>query len=162
MTQPRRRLPVAQINIVVMTAIVYALYFGIAHNDASIVPTSSSDWGGFLSSIVPTAAAFGLCGLVFRIFICIRYASLAGIIPFKRYLVRYLCGIAYAACWLGFLVVSSNYLSSVASAPFARLVLLAGITAAALALFVGLTPFGRRQYAEAVALLAGLRQREVR
>jgi len=53
----RRRLPVAQINMVVMTAIVYYLYFGIAFNDASLVPGRTSDWSGFLAAIVPTWTA---------------------------------------------------------------------------------------------------------
>jgi protein-S-isoprenylcysteine O-methyltransferase Ste14 len=56
----RRRVPVAQINIVVMTLIVYYLYFGIAHNDASIFPGGTSDWSGFFAAIVPTFAAFAV------------------------------------------------------------------------------------------------------
>jgi protein-S-isoprenylcysteine O-methyltransferase Ste14 len=55
--KPRRRVPVAQINIVVMTAIVYYLYFGIAFNGASILPRGTADWGGFFAAIVPTGAA---------------------------------------------------------------------------------------------------------
>jgi protein-S-isoprenylcysteine O-methyltransferase Ste14 len=56
----KRRVPIAQINIVVMTAIVYYLYFGIAFNDASILPGSASDWSGFFSAIVPTGVALGV------------------------------------------------------------------------------------------------------
>jgi protein-S-isoprenylcysteine O-methyltransferase Ste14 len=54
---PKRRVPVAQINIVVMTAIVYYLYFGIAFNGASLLPGSASDWSGFFAAIVPSGAA---------------------------------------------------------------------------------------------------------
>jgi delta14-sterol reductase/lamin-B receptor len=57
---PKRRVPIAQINIVVMTAIVYYLYFGIAYNDASLFPGSASDWSGFFSAIVPTGVALGV------------------------------------------------------------------------------------------------------
>jgi delta14-sterol reductase/lamin-B receptor len=53
----KRRAPVAQINIVVMTAIVFYLYFGIAFNAGSIFPGRGSDWGGFLHALVPTGAA---------------------------------------------------------------------------------------------------------
>jgi protein-S-isoprenylcysteine O-methyltransferase Ste14 len=56
-SKPRRKVPVAQINVVVMTAIVYYLYFGIAFNNASILPRSTADWGGFFDAIVPTSAA---------------------------------------------------------------------------------------------------------
>ncbi len=52
-----RRLPIAQINLVVMTAIVFYLYFGIAFNAGGIIPRSDSDWSGFLAAIVPTASA---------------------------------------------------------------------------------------------------------
>jgi len=54
---PRRRLPVAQINLVVMPTIVYWLYFGIAWNGGSLLPGGDSDWAGFLGAIVPTAWA---------------------------------------------------------------------------------------------------------
>ena len=53
----RRRLPIAQINIAVMTAIVYYLSFGIAWNGASILPGPASDWRGFTAAIVPTGTA---------------------------------------------------------------------------------------------------------
>lgn len=53
----RRRVPVAQINIVVMTLVVYYLYFGIGFNDAGLIPRGSSDWSGFFRAIVPCAAA---------------------------------------------------------------------------------------------------------
>ena len=58
--KPRRRLPVAQINMVVMTAIVFYLYFGIAWNGGSIVPGRDSDWSGFFASLVPTPLAVGV------------------------------------------------------------------------------------------------------
>ena len=53
----RRRVPVAQINFVVMTAVVYFLYFGVGFNDGGLVPGRESDWSGFFAAIVPTAAA---------------------------------------------------------------------------------------------------------
>jgi len=43
--------------MVVMPLLVYFLYFGVAFNDASLIPGSSSDWGGFFGAIVPSAAA---------------------------------------------------------------------------------------------------------
>jgi len=55
--QRRRRVPVAELNLTLMTAIVYYLYFGVAHNDAGLIPGSMSDWSGFLAAIVPTGAA---------------------------------------------------------------------------------------------------------
>jgi protein-S-isoprenylcysteine O-methyltransferase Ste14 len=54
---PKRRVPIAQINIVVITAIVYYLYFGIAFNGAGLIPGAGSDWGGFFAAIVPGATA---------------------------------------------------------------------------------------------------------
>jgi protein-S-isoprenylcysteine O-methyltransferase Ste14 len=68
-SKPRRRLPVAQLNMVVMTAIVYYLYFGIAFNDARILPRSTADWSGFIAAAVPTgaAAAVYLAWLAFQI-----------------------------------------------------------------------------------------------
>jgi len=59
--QRRRRLPIAQLNLTLLTAIVFYLYFGVAWNDGSLLPGSGSNWNGFLGSIVPTpfaAAAF--------------------------------------------------------------------------------------------------------
>jgi protein-S-isoprenylcysteine O-methyltransferase Ste14 len=53
----RRRVPVAQINFVVMPLVVYYLYFGIGFNDGGLIPGSSSDWSGFFRAIVPSAAA---------------------------------------------------------------------------------------------------------
>ena len=53
----RRRIPVAQINLVVMPLLVYYLYFGVRFNDGGVVPGSASDWGGFFRAIVPSAAA---------------------------------------------------------------------------------------------------------
>ncbi|MHC4917199.1 MAG: phosphatidylethanolamine N-methyltransferase family domain-containing protein, partial [Planctomycetota bacterium] len=61
MTPSKRRPPIAQINMVVMTAIVYYLYFGIAFNDASILPGGASNWSGFLAAIVPTGTAVLVC-----------------------------------------------------------------------------------------------------
>jgi len=58
---PKRRVPVAQINIVVMTAVVYYLYFGIAFNGASLLPGSASDWSGFFAAVVPSGAAALVC-----------------------------------------------------------------------------------------------------
>jgi protein-S-isoprenylcysteine O-methyltransferase Ste14 len=58
LSQPRRRrVPVAQINLVVMPAVVYYLYFGIGFNDASLLPGSGSDWAGFFRAIAPTVPA---------------------------------------------------------------------------------------------------------
>jgi hypothetical protein len=57
MPKPKRRVPIAQINIVAITAIVYYLYFGIAFNGASLLPGAASDWSGFFAAIVPTGAA---------------------------------------------------------------------------------------------------------
>jgi len=57
MAKTRRRAPVAQINMVVMTAIVYYLYFGIAFNGGGLVPGAGADWGGFVAALVPTTAA---------------------------------------------------------------------------------------------------------
>jgi protein-S-isoprenylcysteine O-methyltransferase Ste14 len=56
-SKPRRRVPVAQINIVVMTGIVYYLYFGIAFNNAGLLPRWSAGWRGFFAAIAPTGAA---------------------------------------------------------------------------------------------------------
>lgn len=53
----RRRVPVAQINLVVMPLIVYYLYFGVSFNDAGLIPRGSSDWSGFFRAIVPSGAA---------------------------------------------------------------------------------------------------------
>jgi protein-S-isoprenylcysteine O-methyltransferase Ste14 len=53
----RRRIPIAQINLVVMPLVVYYLYFGVGFNDAGLIPRSSSDWSGFFQAIVPSAAA---------------------------------------------------------------------------------------------------------
>ena len=53
----RRRIPVAQINLVVMPLVVYYLYFGVAFNDGGLIPGSASDWSGFFHAIVPSAAA---------------------------------------------------------------------------------------------------------
>ncbi|MEZ4215613.1 MAG: DUF1295 domain-containing protein [Myxococcota bacterium] len=50
-------MPVAQINVVVMTAIVYYLYFGIEFNGGGLIPGSGSDWRGFFAAIVPTLGA---------------------------------------------------------------------------------------------------------
>ena len=58
---PKRRVPVAQINLIVMTAVVYYLYFGIAFNGASLLPGSASDWSGFFAAVVPSAAAALVC-----------------------------------------------------------------------------------------------------
>jgi protein-S-isoprenylcysteine O-methyltransferase Ste14 len=55
--ESRRRLPIAQINVFGMTAIVYYLYFGIAFNDASVIPGRDSDWRSFFRAIVPTGTA---------------------------------------------------------------------------------------------------------
>jgi len=60
MAQSRRRIPIAQINIVVMTLIVFYLYFGIAFNDASLIPGAGADWSGFFAAIVPTATALAV------------------------------------------------------------------------------------------------------
>jgi protein-S-isoprenylcysteine O-methyltransferase Ste14 len=65
----RRRIPVAQINLVVMPLIVYYLYFGIAFNDAGLIPRASSDWSGFFRAIVPSGAAVAvyLAWFVFQV-----------------------------------------------------------------------------------------------
>jgi protein-S-isoprenylcysteine O-methyltransferase Ste14 len=66
--QNRRRLPVAQINMVVMPLVVYYLYFGIAFNEGGLIPGGRSDWSGFFSAIVPTATAavVYLCWFAFQ------------------------------------------------------------------------------------------------
>jgi protein-S-isoprenylcysteine O-methyltransferase Ste14 len=56
----RRRIPVAELNLTVLTAIVYWLYFAVAFNRAALFPTGTSDWRGFFAAIVPTAAAAGV------------------------------------------------------------------------------------------------------
>lgn len=58
--KPRRRIPVAELNLTVMTAIVYFLYFGVEFNDAGLFPGGESEWGRFFAAIVPTAAAAGV------------------------------------------------------------------------------------------------------
>ena len=52
-----RRMPVAQINVVVMTAIVYYLYFGIEFNGGGLIPGSGSDWRGFFAARLARPAA---------------------------------------------------------------------------------------------------------
>jgi len=58
--RPRRRIPVAELNITVMTAIVYYLFFAVEFNGAGLLPRAASDWSGFFAAIVPTAAAAGV------------------------------------------------------------------------------------------------------
>lgn len=58
--QPRRRLPVAQMNIVIMTFVVYYLFFAIQFNDGSLIPWPSASWGPFFDAIVPSVAAFAV------------------------------------------------------------------------------------------------------
>ena len=55
--RPRRRLPVAEINLIVITTIVFYLYFGIAFNQGGLIPDDRSDWAGFFAAIVPTFSA---------------------------------------------------------------------------------------------------------
>jgi hypothetical protein len=57
---PRRRLPVAQMNIVIMTFVVYYLFFAIQFNSGGLIPSSAGDLGGFAQAIVPTATALGV------------------------------------------------------------------------------------------------------
>ena len=56
----RRRVPIAQINLVVVPAVIYYLYFCVAFNDGALLPGSGSDGAGFFAAIVPTAEAFGV------------------------------------------------------------------------------------------------------
>jgi delta14-sterol reductase/lamin-B receptor len=65
----RRRIPVAQINLVVMPLVVYYLYFGVGFNDAGLIPRSSSDWSGFFQAIAPsgTAAVVYLAWFAFHV-----------------------------------------------------------------------------------------------
>jgi len=55
--KPRRRIPVAQLNVTLMTAIVFYLYFGVEFNAGRLTPSAESDWSGFFSALVPTAFA---------------------------------------------------------------------------------------------------------
>jgi len=57
--KPRRRLPVAQMNIVIMTFVVYYLFFAIEFNAGGLIPTTGGDYAGFASAIVPSFAALG-------------------------------------------------------------------------------------------------------
>jgi len=54
---PRRRVPVAQINLIVLPAVVYYLYFAVAFNDGALMPGGAADWHGFFSAIAPTFEA---------------------------------------------------------------------------------------------------------
>jgi len=56
--QKRKRLPVAEINLVLVPLIVYYVYFCVAFNNGGLLPGSGSNWAGFFSAIVPTFAAF--------------------------------------------------------------------------------------------------------
>ncbi len=55
--KPKKRVPVAQLNIVLMTAIVFFLYFCIEHNQGSLLPGPTSQWREFAGAIVPTGPA---------------------------------------------------------------------------------------------------------
>ena len=56
----RRRVPVAQINLVVVPAVIYYLYFCVAWNAGGLLPGPSSDWTGFASAVAPTTEAFAV------------------------------------------------------------------------------------------------------
>jgi protein-S-isoprenylcysteine O-methyltransferase Ste14 len=55
--KPRRRIPVAQLNVTLMTAIVFYLYFGVEFNAGRLIPSEESDWRGFFAALSPTAFA---------------------------------------------------------------------------------------------------------
>jgi protein-S-isoprenylcysteine O-methyltransferase Ste14 len=61
-----RRIPVAQLNLLLLPLVTYYLYFCVAFNDGALLSTAQSDWGGFLLAIVPTweagAVYLGWCG----------------------------------------------------------------------------------------------------
>jgi protein-S-isoprenylcysteine O-methyltransferase Ste14 len=53
----RRRVPVAELNLALLTAVVFYLYFGVQWNAGRLLPGGVSDWSGFFAAIVPTAFA---------------------------------------------------------------------------------------------------------
>jgi len=67
--KPRRRIPVAQLNVTLMTAIVFYLYFGVEWNAGRLLPSGESDWSGWLAALAPTrfAAAVFLGWFVFQV-----------------------------------------------------------------------------------------------
>lgn len=68
---PKRRVPVAQLNLALLPLVTYYLYFCVAFNDGALLPGSGSDWSGFFSAIVPTwdAAAVYVGWLAFQAFL---------------------------------------------------------------------------------------------
>lgn len=52
-----KRIPVAELNLVLLPFIVYYLYFCVAFNHGALLPGAGSDWAGFFSAIVPTFEA---------------------------------------------------------------------------------------------------------
>ncbi len=53
-TSGRRRVPVAQLNLLLLPLIVYYLYFCVGFNDGALIPAGKADWHGFARAIVPT------------------------------------------------------------------------------------------------------------
>lgn len=107
---------------------------------------------------VATAAAYGLSGLVFRVFIGITITSKAGIISFKNYIKKYSLGIIYAVIWVAYLYGVHQLFIENMTNNYIKILLLALFCFLGFGFLLCVIPRGRHEVLNFIKIIKDLRQ----